>query len=146
MPFLFLSLPLSLFFAQYLFLSPLCWFKSYWWTWLLFLQSPCSNSLTCCLIDGVLVCTHWAFDYRHPPPSASATHTHTHTQIQNTISVWLGQKQKLFFLPLTAVICVCWQRFQKRLDKEASYPMTAFFLLQSSPSIHTYPANTHTRI
>lgn len=50
-----------------------------------FLQSPCSHSLTCCLIDRVLVCTHWAFDYRHPPPSTSFGFTHlntyTHTHI-----------------------------------------------------------------
>lgn len=116
------SSPLSLFpLLLSVSLLPLCWFKSYWWTWLLFLQPPCSHFLTCCLIDRVLVCTNWAFDYKHPPPPP-----HTHTNTHNTPSLYGWGKCKSFF-PLTAVISVCWQRLQKRLDKEASFPMTVFF-------------------
>lgn len=134
------SSPLSLFpLSLSVSLLPLCWFKSYWWTWLLFLQPPCSHFLTCCLIDRVLVCTNWAFDYKHPPPPA-----HTHTNTHNTPSLYGWGKCKSFF-PLTAVISVCWQRLQKRLDKEASFPMTVFvfvFLLLSLP-IHTYHAKAY---
>lgn len=67
------------------------WFKSYWWTWLVFLPSPRFHFLTCCLIDRVLVCTHTAFDYRCPPPPPPSAHTRTH-------------KRCTSLSPLTAVI------------------------------------------
>lgn len=52
--------------------QPLPCFRSFWWTWLL----PSSHSITCRLIDGVLVFTYWALDYRHPlPPSSSLSYT-----------------------------------------------------------------------
>lgn len=38
----------------------------------------CSHSLTCWLIDRVLIYTHWAFVYTQaPPPPFRNTHTHT---------------------------------------------------------------------
>ena len=80
-----------------------------------------------------------SFWLQAPPPSAPLSYTLTYTQ--NIISVWLGQS----LFPLTAVISVCWQRLQKKLDKEASYPMTALFLLLSSSILHTCTAKTHTQ-
>lgn len=119
-------------FAQYL----LALFAELLVNLILLLQSPCSHFLTCCLIDRVLVCTHWAFDCSPPPPPPSV---HTHKYIQYAISVWLGQVLKLFF-SLTAVISVSWQRLQKGVDKEASFSMTVFFNLLLCPDTH--PANT----
>lgn len=146
MPFLFLSLPLSLFFAQYLFLSPLCWFKSYWWTWLLFLQSPCSNSLTCCLIDGVLVCTHWAFDYRHPPPSASATHTHSHTDTKHHLCM-VGAKAKAFFFPSDSCDLCLLTKISKETRQGGIIPHDSFFSFTVlSLDTHIPCKDTHTYI
>lgn len=120
-------------FAQSLSLWPLCWFKSYWWTRLLFPQSPCSHSLACCLIDKVLVSMYWAFDYGGPP-TFHTRHTHTYVQIKHFCMV--GAVARPFLWQLYA------DTYSKREQTRRGY--SSWQLSFYNSFFNSFPADIHT--
>lgn len=95
-----------------------------------FFTCHCPYTLTCCLIDRVLVCTHWAFDYRHSPHLPHPLATHIHTKLHFCM-----------FFSFSLDSCVGWQKLWRRLDTETSYPMSAFIQLTSSTRKDTTTAH-----
>lgn len=107
------------FFAQCL--TPLRWFKSYWWTWLVFSTLSFSHMLLEWQGPGLHARSFWL----QAPPNHHylPLHAHVHTKRCTSLSD----------------SCDSWQRLQWRWDEEASFAIgrDVFLVAPSSAYTHT---------